>query len=374
MDNQIVDYFISLVTIDSESRNELEMALKVKKDLEALGAKVYFDNADKQTGGNVGNLCALIPGNDKLDPILFSAHLDTVVPGKSIKPQVRDGVIYTDGTTILGADDKSGITQIIYGIKSLQTKGIDHPPIEILFTVCEEVGLLGVKNADLSGFKAKTCYAFDTHQVGAVMIGAPSQNNIILTVKGKKSHAGSNPDKGLNSIVVASDAITKAPIGRIDEETTANIGIIKGGEATNIVPDKVVLHGEVRSHSEKKLSAVTDQMCDVFRKTVTNHKVGNFTASVDIEVIHEYDAFCINENEPIVRLATEASKKVGLDPNIHKGGGGSDANILNQKGIQSIVVGTGMNDVHTTDEHISIEALQQGASWVEMLLTIASKR
>lgn len=368
MNSTIVDYFISLVRIDSESRNEFNLAQKIKKDLEGIGAKVEFDNAHEQTKGNCGNLYAYIAGDDSLEPVLLSAHMDTVVPGNGIEPVVKDGIITSDGTTILGADDKSGIAQIIWGIKELVESGEKHPPIELLFTVCEEIGLLGVKNCDTSKFKAKKSYAFDTHEVGSVMQGAPSQKNLIITVKGKKAHAGTSPEKGINAIVAASDAIVRCPLGRIADDTTANIGIIEGGKATNIIPDSVILHGEVRSHSVDKLNLVTEDICLIFKETVKRHEVNGFQASADIEIVHKYDSFFIKESEEIIKVALKASEALGIPRSIYKGGGGSDANILNAKGIQSIVIGTGMNDVHTTAENISIESLQLGAEWVKQLL------
>ncbi len=368
MEQNIVNYFLSLVQVDSESKNELEIALKISRDLEDLGAKVTFDDTTSFTGSNTGNLYAFIEGDESLEPVLLSAHLDTVVPGKNVTPVIKDGIIFSDGSTILGSDDKSGVAQIIFGVKELLLSGKPHPPIEILFTVCEEIGLLGVQNADLSLFRSKQCMVLDTHDIGTILIGAPSQNNLFINVRGKKAHAGTDPDKGINAILVASDAITKIPLGRIDEETTSNIGTINGGEATNIIPDNIYLKGEIRSHSDKQLDVITDKVTQVFRDTAANYKVGDTSATVDIKVEKNYSSFYIDESDFLLNVAKKASQALGMNPLTYKGGGGSDANIFNKKGIGSIVLGTGMNDVHTTDENIKVSDLEQGAQWIKLIL------
>ena len=257
MKQNVVDYFLELVQIDSESKNEKAVAEKLVEDLQKMGAEITFDRAHEQTGGNVGNLYAYFPGQIAKEPILFCAHMDTVVPGNSVKPQIKADRIVTDGKTVLGADDKSGIAEIIYGIKAIQDSGQAHAPIEALFTISEEIGLLGAKNLDYSLIKSKIGYALDSHEVGALTIGAPSQNSLKFIIHGKKSHAGAAPEEGVNAIQIAAEAITKMPMGRIDEETTCSIGIISGGSATNIVPDEVILKGEVRSHAPQKLKDIT---------------------------------------------------------------------------------------------------------------------
>jgi|SRR5690554_5205325 len=370
MEKTLIDYFISLVKIDSESRQEKDLALKLKADLEELGATVKFDNANEKTGGNIGNLIASFPGNANSEPLLLCAHMDTVVPGKGIKPVISDGVIKTDGTTILGADDKSGIAQIIWGIKELLDNNEHLPPIEILFTISEEIGLLGAKNCDYSLLTAKQGYAFDSHEVGSIMNGAPSQNNINITVHGKKAHAGVEPEKGLNAINIAAEAIVKSPLGRIDPETTSNLGIISGGAATNIVPDLVEIKGEARSHNEETLKKVTTEICESFRKTTTQYSINGYQASAECHVNKSYSTFFVDNNEPLVTIARQTSQNLKLPDVVHRGGGGSDANILNQHGIKTVVIGTGMENVHTLQEFISISSLENGALWVKELLRL----
>ncbi|MBP7899319.1 MAG: M20/M25/M40 family metallo-hydrolase, partial [Candidatus Syntrophosphaera sp.] len=216
MQDEVVNYFLELISIDSESGDERAIIDRLKADLKALGAKVEEDDAYILTGGNAGNLYAQIPGNLNKKPILFCAHSDTVKPGKGIKPIVKDGIIYSDGTTILGSDDKSGIAELITAIKEIIESGEKHPPIEVLITVSEEVGLLGAKHFDKSRLESAWGYALDTHQVEELVIGAPAQNSIQITFLGKESHAGVEPEKGINAIRVAAEAITAMPLGRID--------------------------------------------------------------------------------------------------------------------------------------------------------------
>ncbi len=369
----VISYFLELVKIDSESMNELTLALKVKKDLEDMGAEVSIDDAGRKIGGNCGNLYAYLPGNVNKEPLLFCAHLDTVKPGVGIKPVIEGDVIKSDGSTILGADDKSGIAEIIVGIRNLIESGDDYTPIEILFTVAEEVGLLGAKYCDVNKIKAKYCFTFDSHEVGSLTLGAPSQNNLNITVRGKTAHAGVEPEKGINAILAASDALCKIPLGRIDFETTSNIGVIKGGVATNIVPEKVVLEGEVRSHDQKKLELTTEEICKTFRETVNRYTKDTFSASVSIKIENCYQAFLIEEDNPIVALARKTTEKIRLPFSANVGGGGSDANVFNSKGLTTVIIGTGMNDVHTNNENINKDSLLKGAEWVSELLRIYAK-
>ncbi len=364
----VVDYFLSLITIDSESLNEKEVALKIKSDFEALGAKVEFDNANEKTGGNVGNFYAYFDGNIKKDPILFCAHLDTVKPGNGIKPVIEDGIIKSDGTTILGSDDKSGIAEIYWGIKEIIEEDKDHAPIEVLFTISEEIGLLGAKYTDYSKLKSKIGYALDSHHVGEFVCGAPSQNSVCFEIHGKKAHAGAEPENGVNAIAIAAEAISKMTLGRIDEETTCSIGIIKGGVATNIVPDYVKMNGEARSHNVEKLEKVTESMVKAIEETVAGYSLGDWKATADIHIEREYDAFFMQDNEEVVDIAVKAAGEIGLKPKTVKGGGGSDANIINKHGIKMIICGSGMDKVHTTEEQIKVSELEYGYKWVKKLI------
>ena len=370
MPNDVVSYFLDLIVIDSESKKERAIADKLKRDLEELGAIVEEDDCGLKIDGNAGNLYAYFPGVINKKPILLCAHCDTVVPGKGIKPTIENGRIFTDGTTVLGGDDKSGIAEILMAIKQIKDKGIAHPPIEVLITVSEEIGLLGAKNFDISKLQADFGYALDTHQVGEVVIGAPSQNSLQINFYGKEAHAGVEPEKGLNAICLAAEAITAMPKGRIDFETTCNIGIIQGGSATNIVPKEVLVKGEARSHNKVKLQKVCEEIEQAVISTVKKFNVNGAQASFHFELNKEYEAFLIDRNAPVVTLAEKALQNLHLPVDIKVGGGGSDANIFNAKGLPTVILGTGMNKVHTTDEDILVDELYRGTAFVEELIRL----
>ncbi|HHV37360.1 MAG TPA: M20/M25/M40 family metallo-hydrolase [Candidatus Cloacimonetes bacterium] len=366
MQNEVVSYFLELVAIDSESLNERGMIDRLKIDLEELGAETFEDECHLQTGGNAGNLYGYLPGNIDKTPILLCAHVDTVKPGNGIKPVIRGGTIYSDGTTVLGGDDKSGVAEIIVGLRRLKATGEDHAPIEILFTVSEEIGLLGARGFDISRLKSSFGYAFDTHRVGELIIGAPSQRSFNITIHGKESHAGVEPEKGLNAIRVASEAIARMPMGRIDFETTCNIGIIKGGAATNIVPNAVHIKGEARSHNPDKLQKLCVEIRGAFDDIIEKHSEKG--ASMDFLCKEEYHNFALEENSEAVQLAIKALRDLDIAYTTGRTGGGSDANIFNAAGFPMIICGTGMDKVHTVDERIEIDELIRGADFVLQLL------
>ncbi|MCF7858438.1 MAG: M20/M25/M40 family metallo-hydrolase [Candidatus Cloacimonetes bacterium] len=373
MKETLVEYFISLITIDSESKDEKAIAMKIADDLKSLGAEISFDNANEKIGSNVGNLYAYLSGDINKEPILFCTHLDTVVPGKGIKPIVKDDRIITDGTTILGADDKSGIAEVIWAVKQIKSANEKHAPIELLFTISEEIGLLGAKNIDHSKLKSKFGYALDSHEVGQLTIGAPSQNSMKFTIHGKESHAGGEPELGISAIQIAADAISKMKLGRIDDETTCNVGIIKGGTATNIIPKEVFIKAEARSHDPIKLQNTTDNIKNAFIKSVQKFKLADFRARVDSDIKLEYSSFKLDKNDKCVQLAEKASEKLGLTTNTVIGGGGSDANILNAQGLKIAIAGTGMNSVHTVNEYIKLKDLENGYLWVTEVIREYSK-
>jgi tripeptide aminopeptidase len=373
MNNKIEEYFISLVTIDSESKNELGVARKLQADLEELGAIVSFDNAQEKTGGNCGNLYAFVDGNIEKEPILFCAHMDTVQPGNGVKPSIINGKIITDGMTVLGADDKSGIAEIVWALKELKAQKIEHAPIEILFTVCEEIGLLGAKYADYSRLKSSIGFALDSHQVGGLTIGAPSQNSMKYTIHGLEAHAGVEPEKGISAIQIAGEAISKMELGRIDYETTCNLGTIQGGKASNIVPNEVQIKAEVRSHNQEKLDLITNKMTNIFQETTQKYKLENFQAKVIAKVVNEYHSFKLEETDEPIQLAKKASQSLGIHHVCNIGGGGSDANIFNSKGRKIAIAGTGMKGYHTVNESIYIEDLIKGSAWILEVIKEYSK-
>jgi tripeptide aminopeptidase len=366
MQNDVISYFMQLISIDSESLNERAMIDTLKQDLQELGAQVDEDDCHHKTGGNAGSLFAYLPGAIDKAPILLCAHVDTVKPGNGIKARIENGVIYSDGTTILGSDDKSGVAEIMIALKRIKESGKAHAPIEILFTVSEEIGLLGAKNFDKSRLTAAFGYALDSHRVGELLIGAPAQNSLKITIFGKEAHAGVEPEKGLNAIRVAAEAISAMPLGRIDFETTCNIGKIQGGEATNIVPNKVTLHGEARSHNPAKLERVCSDIRYAFESTVARY--AEHGAKLEYSCTTEYNSFKVKEDDPVVKLAAKALRKLDIPIQTVVGGGGSDANIISATGLPMIITGTGMDKVHTVHENIETDQLLKGTSFIEELV------
>lgn len=371
MQNDVISYFMQLISIDSESLNERAMIDTLKQDLQALGANVDEDDCHHKTGGNAGNLYAFLPGSIDKAPILLCAHVDTVKPGNGIKAAIDNGVIRSDGTTILGSDDKSGIAEIMVALKRVKDSGKAHAPVEILFTVSEEIGLLGAKHFAKSRLKSAFGYALDAHRVGELVIGAPSQNSLKITVFGKEAHAGVEPEKGLNAIRIASEAIAAMPMGRIDFETTCNIGKIHGGEATNIVPNKVTIHGEARSHNPAKLERVCSDIRHAFESTIARHAEQG--AKLEFVCQNEYNSFSVKKDDPVVELAAKALRKLDIPVQTVVGGGGSDANIISAAGLPIIITGTGMDKVHTVQENIQTDQLIKGTAFIEELVLTYSE-
>jgi tripeptide aminopeptidase len=316
-----------------------------------------------------GNVIARLAGEGQ--PILLSAHIDTVEPGRGVKPVIEDGVITSDGTTILGADDKSGVAVILEVLRVLVEQDLPPtklaPPLEVALTVSEEKGQKGAKGLDLTRLRAREGIVLDSGgEIGTVVVSAPSQDKIRAVVHGKAAHAGAEPEKGINAIVVAAEAIAAMPLGRIDEETTTNIGRIQGGTATNIVPDLAEMEGEARSHDERKLEAQVQAMTEALKKAANRHG-----AVVELDVWRSYSAFKLSEEDGIVRRAVAAAKTLGLTPALVPSGGGSDANVFNAGGIAAINVSTGMDKVHTTEERIAVADMVKCAEFLLAILEMA---
>jgi len=357
-------FFLDLVQIDSHSREELDVANYLRTHLESQGAVVTMDDTAEIIGGNCGNILTRITGSleGKVEPLLFCAHMDTVVPGKGVKPVIEDGVIRSSGETILGSDDKSGIAAILEMIHVLKEDSIPFGEIEILFTVAEEVGLFGARNFDTSVLRSKRGYFLDTEEVNRVCIAAPAAYRMTYKVFGKEAHAGLAPEKGISAIQVAANAIQNMPLGRIDDETTANIGVIEGGSATNIVTPVVTLRAEARSHNDEKLEKQVEAMRHALNEATKSASIvvdgKKVQAKFEETSKREYKSFQISEKSETYQLAIKAGEALGLEMGKEISGGGSDANIFNEKGIESVIIGTGMTDVHTVKEHIKISDLE----------------
>jgi tripeptide aminopeptidase len=368
--DRLKQIFLDLVRIDSHSREEKDVATYVSKRLKALGITSTLDNAGKEIGGNCGNLLARIPGTrgGKAEPMLFCAHMDTVVPGKGVKPVEEFGVFRSSGDTILGADDKSGVAVMLELAHVIKENDLPHGEIELLFTVAEEVGLMGAKAFDTSKLKSKRAYFLDSEFVNSIGVGAPSAYRMTYTIHGQEAHAGIAPEKGLSAILVAAKAIHGMPLGRIDFETTSNIGSIEGGTATNIIPKLIVMHGEARSHNAKKLEVQVTAMRQSFERAIeaTSAIIDGEMVRATVEETRtlEYKAFRVPESSRTYQLVAKAGAAVGLKMEPEISGGGSDANVFNAKGIESVVLGTGMMEPHTVKEFIQFEDMLNAAKLV----------
>jgi tripeptide aminopeptidase len=363
------DHFLTLVQIDSPSRKEREVAMHLKDELIRLGADVSFDDADRMVSGTIGNLIARISGTRPgMAPFLLCAHMDTVGPGEGIKPQVEHDIVKSDGTTILGADDKSGIAIICEVLRVIQEQTIPHGDIEIVFTICEETGLQGARHLDISKLHARMGLVLDSSNPNHLITRAPCANRLHFTVQGLEAHAGVCPEKGINAIRIASEAIAGMRLGRLDEETTANIGIIDGGNAINIVPNAVTVQGEARSHDETKLESQTTHMIRCFEEAVARHQPavdgGVQRAQVTCQVQRDYDRLFIPEDAGIVHLVREAARALGREIILWRTGGASDANILCAKGLEVANLGTGHQEVHTVREHLRLSDMVRSAELV----------
>ena len=357
---RLIKRFIKYVKVDSLSKKEVKFMRIIKKELAAMGVRSVEDNAGSHIGGDSGNLYAFIKGNVKGAPrMLLNAHVDTVMPGENIKPRIRKGKIFSDGTTVLGADNKAGVAVIMEVIKTLNKRKMQHGDIDVIFTVAEEIGLTGSKFIDRKRLKADFGYVLDGGDVHKLINKAPSQDSIEVKIIGRAAHAGVHPEKGINAIKVASAAISGMKLGRIDRETTANIGRIHGGVATNIVPETVVVKGEARSHDLNKLKRQVRHMKNEFKKACSK-----YGAKLAFHVTPSYRAFEISVKHPVMLLAKRAAHDIGIKPRILATGGGSDANIFSSLGLPCLIIGVGADNVHTNKENIAVNEMEKGAQLV----------
>lgn len=368
---RLVKTFCELVRTDSTSGNERQMADLIKRKLEEMGYSPYEDNAGEGINGNAGNVIVKIPGTVEADPLLFMAHMDTVEPGKGKTPVIDGDIIKSDGTTVLGGDDLAGVACILEAVHVLKEEKIPHGDVYAVFSIAEETGLYGAKNLDTSKIPAKYAFVLDEGgPIGTVAIQAPYHDQVHFKVRGKAAHAGVCPEEGINAIRAASSAISNLPfMGRIDSESTCNIGIIRGGRATNIVPDEVIIEGELRSINEQKLNDFTNQWVESFRKSVEREN-----ATVEIEVERSYGGYVIPEDHPIMNLLKKATGALNLPLLPEKTGGGSDTNVLNTNGIPAVNLSVGMTNVHGTKEQIAISDMVKAAALItEIIRTNAQK-
>ncbi|MFU0828552.1 MAG: M20-dimer domain-containing protein [Lachnoclostridium sp.] len=363
---RLTEEFIRLVSIDSLSFKEREMADILKKYLTDLGFMVAEDKAYEYYGGNAGNIYGFLQGNIEGDPVLFSAHMDTVEPGYGKKAIIHeDGRITSDGTTVLGADDLSGIVAILEAVRTIKEKGLPHRSIEVLFTIAEEAYIRGSEVFDYSKIQAKEAYVLDlSGPVGMAALKAPTLISFTAVFKGKAAHAGFAPEEGIHAVSVAAKAITAIRQGRIDEETTVNIGTIKGGIARNIVPENCILEGEVRSLRHDKSLAEVEKIRKIFKETAD--KAG---AGLEFETSFGCIAYEVDINHPVVRRFEKVCRDLGYKTTYVSTFGGSDNNNFARHGITGIVLACGMNQVHSCKEYTHVEELKRCSNITLKLMT-----
>lgn len=358
---RLIKTFTDMAKISSPSWQEAAIL-----DYIIAAVKIPGVRAKKIPCGPSYNLLITVEGERGRRPVLFSAHMDTVTPCDRVKPVVTPVKITSDGTTILGSDDKAAIAMFIESIRHIDETGMLHGPVEILISCAEEVGLQGMRGLDASVLKSKDAFVFDSDgPVGKIVIKAPYHSTMTISITGRAAHAGMEPERGINAINVLAEVITRIPAGRIDPETTANVGTVSGGRATNIVAEQAVCVLEVRSLDRRKMEAQEAKIRDLAKKTAAK-----WGARCSIKRTLEYSGFSIREEDRIARIAAEAMARVGIKASFEVSGGGSDTNILNRAGISAINLSAGMRNVHSTKEYIMVRDLINGTRAVLSIIEL----
>lgn len=357
--------FLEMIQIYSPSKGEKDMADFIEAYLAKRGIEFLSDNAGEGYGGNGRNIVAHIPGTKEGIPLGFAAHMDQIEPCRDVKAVIDGSIIRTDGTTTLGGDDKSGIAAILEALEDILESGEEHRDIYLVFTCSEEISMQGTKHMDLSILPCKDLVIADaTGNTGVIAYKAPAMEAIEVMVRGKKAHAGIEPEKGVNAICAAAKAIAQMHIGRIDAETTSNIGRIEGGGATNVVTDEAVFTAEIRSHSMEKLGEEVAHMEKCLKEAAEE-------MGASYEFHHElaYPSLSLDVDCELVRLTKEAMEKEGIKPELMVIGGGSDANVLAGHGYRSVILGLGMRDVHTVQESLDMDEVWKAARVIRRMMS-----
>jgi tripeptide aminopeptidase len=351
---EIVELFTELAAIPSPSGEERAIADRVTARLRALGLAVEEDDAGPRIGSSAGNLLCRLPGRrDGGVPIVLCAHLDTVPPDGPIEPVVEDGIVRNAAGTILGADDKAAVAVMLAAAELIVGEGRPHAGVELLFTQKEEVGLQGAAAFDRARLEALLGFVYDqAAPIGEIVLGAPTQLSLNARFRGRAAHAGMYPEDGRSAVAAAARAIADLRLGRVDEESSANVGVIAGGTARNIVPEWCTFDAEVRSHDRRKAADLLQEVVDacVFAAGVEDCRV-------ETTVEETYRGYRFRRSDPVVRLAAEALERAGFEPTFVLSGGGADANVFNDRGLPCLNLANGMTDIHTPDERIAVDDL-----------------
>ncbi len=352
---RLIQEFMELVQIDSVSYAEGPFQQDLIGRFQVLGLTIDEDATKEKTGLGANNFVARLDGDTSIEPVFFSSHMDTVSPGQGIRPLERDGRIQSDQTTILGADDKAGIAIMLELVRRLKEQQIRHGPLEFILTAGEEVGLLGARAVDMSMLQAKFGYVLDNGgPVGGIITTSPSMYRLDIRLTGRAAHAGLEPEKGISAIEVAAQAISRMKLGRIDHETTANIGQVKGGTAMNVVMEHLELVAEVRSFDHQKC---LDQVEAI--ETVLNEEVTRFGANLDFKAIPLITGYHFEDTHPLLAHAKHCLETIGRPARFERSGGGTDANVFNEQGKVVVNVSIGYEEIHTVEEYIPITEFEQ---------------
>jgi len=359
----VVQEFMALASLNSLSRQEGRVAGYLVGRLREMGLNAVVDDSAPKTGSDTGNIIVRVPGNTPGPTVLFCAHMDTVGPTEGMIPVLRDGVIYSNGETILGADDKAGVAILLSVLADLQGGGLPHPDLEVLFTVQEEIGLFGAKALG-SELKAAFGYILDGDgPVGSIINQTPSKVDLDLVLEGKAAHAGVCPEEGINAIVVAAAAIARLRTGRIDSRTTSNVGRISGGNIRNMVADRAEVIMEVRSTDAVRLETEVRAVLNAFQTEAASAGAG-----LSVRKETPFETFTVAETHPTVANAFRAARALGIEPRLRASGGGMDANVFNGRGLPCVALGMGIQDPHSPKEHIAVEQLEAGVRFIKALL------
>jgi tripeptide aminopeptidase len=367
MPSEVLDLFTDLAAIPSPPGEERAVADVVARYLRDLGVSADEDGAGAEVGSTIGNILARVEGTTAGTPIFLCAHLDTVPPTGPIQPVVEDGVVRNAGGTILGADNKSAVAVMLDATRRVLAENRPHAGIELLFTPKEEVGLLGAAAFDHTRLRACVGYVYDqAAPIGDVILGAPHSRSMEVRFHGRAAHSGMYPEEGRSAIAAAARAIADLRLGRIDDETTANVGTIQGGTAGNIVPEWCTFLAEARSHDERRLADVVQEMLDAI-----SFAAGLEDCEVETEMHKSYSGYRFRRDDDVVRLAHSALERTGYTPSYGLSGGAADANVFNERGLQCLNLANGMQDIHTPDERIAVEDLDGMVEVTLALLDVA---
>jgi tripeptide aminopeptidase len=352
--SDVLDLFTELAAIPSPPGSERAVADRVTTYLRDLNLDVDEDDAGTEIGSTAGNLYARLEPTTEGEPLFLCAHLDTVPPDGPLQPVVEDGVVRNAGGTILGADNKAAIAAMLDGARRLLQENRPHPGVELLFTPKEEVGLLGAAAFDATRLKAHVGYVYDqAAPIGEVILGAPYAHALEVRFHGRAAHSGMYPEEGRSAIAAAAKAIADLRLGRIDPETTANVGLIEGGTAGNIVPEWCTFVAEARSHDEQKLAGLVQEILDA-----VTFAAGLTECEVETTARKSYRGYRFRRGDPPVRIACAALEHCGYEPRLGLSGGAADANVFNERGLQCLNLANGMANIHTAEEHISVADLE----------------